>query len=106
MPMFGQTILTLPFFRLHSTNLITDEYLSTIKSIFNMVFEYTVEWVDFNQWLTLLSRKDQKPVRTSRNGKQVLEREEAEKLIEELYRRPSTYRLARLAEFMFLTGMW
>ncbi|PPE98606.1 hypothetical protein C4610_07925 [Enterococcus hirae] len=28
----------------------------------------------------------------------------AEKLIKELYRKPSTYRLGRFAEFMFLTG--
>lgn len=33
-----------------------------------------------------------------------LEKDEAEKLIKELYRRPSTYRAGRLAEFMYLTG--
>ena len=34
-----------------------------------------------------------------------LEKEEAEKWIAEIHRRPSSYRLARLAEFMYLIGM-
>lgn len=86
----------------------SDEYLSTIKSIFNMVFEYArrMGYVDFNPMADVIIKKRPK---TREDFKKLenkyLEREEAEKLIKELYRRPSTYRLARLAEFMFLTGM-
>lgn len=34
-----------------------------------------------------------------------LEHDEAKLLLQELYRRPSTYRIARLAELMYLTGV-
>ncbi|MDT2689645.1 site-specific integrase [Enterococcus gallinarum] len=86
----------------------SDEYMSTIKSIFNMVFEYArrMSYIDFNPMTDIIIKKRPK---TREDFKKLenkyLEREEAEKLIEELYRRPSTYRLGRLAEFMFLTGM-
>ena len=86
----------------------SDEYTSTIKSIFNMVFEYArrMGYIDFNPMTDIIIKKRPK---TREDFKKLenkyLEREEAERLIEELYRRPSTYRLARLAEFMFLTGM-
>lgn len=86
----------------------SDEYMSTIKSIFNMVFEYArrMGYIGFNPMTDIIIKKRPK---TREDFKKLeskyLEREEAEKLIEELYRRPSTYRLGRLAEFMFLTGM-
>ncbi|MBO6419908.1 tyrosine-type recombinase/integrase [Enterococcus gallinarum] len=86
----------------------SDEYTSTIKSIFNMVFEFArrMSYIDINPMNDVIIKKKPKTREAYQKlENKYLEREEAEKLIEELYRRPSTYRLGRLAEFMFLTGM-
>ncbi|MEG2295099.1 MAG: site-specific integrase [Carnobacterium sp.] len=86
----------------------SDEYSNSIKSMLNMVFEYArrLGYIAQNPLSDVIiqkrakSREDHQKIENK-----YLEREEAEMLIKELYRRPSTYRLARLAEMMFLTGM-
>ncbi len=52
----------------------SDEYLSTIKSIFNMVFEYTrrMGYGSFNPMADVIIEKTKNPVRTSETRKQVL----------------------------------
>lgn len=86
----------------------SDEYLSTIKTIFNSVFEYArrMSYIDINPLSDVVLAKNAKTREDYQKiENKYLEREEAEMLINELYRRPSTYRQGRLAEFMFLTGM-
>ncbi|MFQ7235203.1 MAG: tyrosine recombinase XerC, partial [Enterococcus hulanensis] len=86
----------------------SDEYLSTIKTIFNSVFEYArrMGYIDASPLSDVVITKNAKTREDYQKiENKYLERDEAERLIKEMYRRPSTYRLARLAEFMFLTGM-
>lgn len=86
----------------------SNEYISAIKSLLNNVFKYAVkmEYIKVNPVANveiILKAKKIEDYLSMEN--KYLEKEEAEKLIAELYRRPSSYRLARLAEFMYLTGM-
>lgn len=86
----------------------SDEYTGTLKSTLNMVFEYArrmgyIESSPMNDVSVRKRAKTREDFLKLEN--KYLERAEAEELIKELYRRPSTYRMGRLAEFMFLTGM-
>lgn len=78
-----------------------------LKSMLNLIFDYAVnlQIIEDNP-----SRRAKLPrvKKTLEDWKKVnqkfLEEEELQNLLQELYRRPSTYRLALLAEFMSLNG--
>lgn len=86
---------------------VTRSKLERFKSILNLSFDYalSLDYIKDN-----LARKAKLPkvVKTiddyQKTAKKFLEDTELEKLIEELYRRPNTYRLALLAEFMAYNG--
>ncbi|WP_373761274.1 tyrosine-type recombinase/integrase [Jeotgalibaca porci] len=84
------------------------DYIYTFKSVFNLIFRYAwkMNFIDHNPMERVELNFRPKRLEEAQNIKEkYLEREEAEALIKELYRRPSTYRLGRLAEFMYLTGV-
>ena len=85
----------------------SDDYTSAIKAILNQVFEYA-EDKNMIEQSPMSKVKVIKKAKTLNDLKRLeekyLEVEEAEALIQELYRRPNTYRLGRLAELMYLTG--
>lgn len=85
----------------------SNDYVSSIKSQLNSVFKYAyrmgyIKENPLDKVQISYSKKDD--VAREKIENKYLEKDEAEKLIKELYRRPSTYRAARLAEFMYLTG--
>ncbi|WP_195515891.1 tyrosine-type recombinase/integrase [Enterococcus dispar] len=85
----------------------SNDYVSSIKSQLNNVFKYAyrmgyIKENPLDKVQISYSKKDD--VAREKIENKYLEKDEAEKLIKELYRRPSTYRAARLAEFMYLTG--
>lgn len=82
----------------------SNDYVSSIKSQLSQAFKHAVrlEYIDKNPLDNVeitYKKKDQEKLTNK-----YLEKDEAEKLIKELYRRPSTQRIGRLAEFMYLTG--
>ena len=85
----------------------SNDYVSSIKSQLNSVFKYAyrmgyIKENPLDKVQISYSKKDDAAREKIEN--KYLEKDEAEKLIKELYRRPSTYRVGRLAEFMYLTG--
>ncbi len=85
----------------------SDQYISSFKSTLGLVFKYAylMEYIDKNPLDNVSLNKRSKTFEDiQRIENKFLEQNEAETLLNELYRRPSTYRLARLAEFMYLTG--
>lgn len=86
----------------------SDQYLSSLKSTLGLVFKYAykMEYIDRNPLDNVTIVKKAKTLADiQRIENKFLEHDEAELLLQELYRRPSTYRIARLAEFMYLTGV-
>lgn len=86
----------------------SDQYVSTFKSTLGLVFKYAyqMEYIDKNPLDNVVLVKKAKTLADiQRIENKFLEKNEVEILLSELYRRPSTYRTARLAEFMYLTGM-
>ncbi|WP_035053193.1 tyrosine-type recombinase/integrase [Carnobacterium pleistocenium] len=86
----------------------SDQYISSFKSTLGLVFKYAhlMEYIDKNPLDNVVLNKRTKTFADIQRIKnKFLEQSEAESLLSELYRRPSTYRLARLAEFMYLTGV-
>ena len=86
----------------------SNEYLSSIKSMLNLVFKYAKknDYIKENPIIDVeLHYRSKTIAEFDRIENKFLERDQAESLLEELYRRPSTYRLGNLAKFMFLTGM-
>lgn len=86
----------------------SDQYLSSFKSTLGLVFKYAykMEYIDKNPLDNVIIVKKAKTLADiQRIENKFLEHDEAELLLKELYRRPSTYRIARLAEFMYLTGV-
>uniref|UniRef100_UPI00359F1A80 tyrosine-type recombinase/integrase n=1 Tax=Jeotgalibaca porci TaxID=1868793 RepID=UPI00359F1A80 len=85
----------------------SEDYIGAIKSILNQVFEYAEDKGMVKQ-SPMHKVKIIKKAKTLDDLKRVeekyLEQFEAEALIDELYRRPNTYRLGRLAEFLYLMG--
>ena len=85
----------------------SNDYIAGIKSQLNNIFKYAyrMEYVSKNplEKVQISYTKKDDATREKIDNK-YLEKDEAEKLIKELYRRPSTYRVGRLAEFMYLTG--
>ncbi|MFR3361844.1 MAG: tyrosine-type recombinase/integrase [Enterococcus canintestini] len=85
----------------------SNDYIAGIKSQLNNIFKYAyrMEYVSKNplEKVQISYTKKDDAAREKIDNK-YLEKDEAEKLIKELYRRPSTYRVGRLAEFMYLTG--
>lgn len=85
----------------------SDDYLLHIKSLLNQIFEYAE---DKNMLTTnpMPKVKVKAKAKTLEDYERIenkyLEKDEAEKLIQELYRSGRTYRLGRLAEFLYLTG--
>lgn len=85
----------------------SDDYLSHIKSILNKIFEYAEDkgMVKESPMPNVKLVKKAKTIEDIvRVEDKYLEVDEAEALIQELYRNNRTYRLARLAEFIYLTG--
>ncbi|MGX7375266.1 tyrosine-type recombinase/integrase [Enterococcus asini] len=85
----------------------SNDYVSSIKSQLNNVFKYAyrmgyIKENPLDKVQISYSKKDDAAREKIEN--KYLEKDEAEKLIKELYRRPSTYHAGRLAEFMYLTG--
>lgn len=85
----------------------SNDYVSSIKSQLNSVFKYAyrmgyIKENPLDKVQISYSKKDDAAREKIEN--KYLEKDEAEKLIKELYRMPSTYRVGRLAEFMYLTG--
>lgn len=86
----------------------SDQYLSSLKSTLGLIFKYAykMEYIDKNPLDNVTMVKKAKTLADiQRIENKFLEHDEAECLLKELYRRPSTYRIARLAEFMYLTGV-
>lgn len=85
----------------------SNDYIAGIKSQLNNIFKYAyrMEYVSKNplEKVQISYAKKDEAAREKIDNK-YLEKDEAERLIKELYRRPSTYRVGRLAEFMYLTG--
>lgn len=85
----------------------SDEYLSHIKSLLNQLFAYAED-------KNMIKESPMSKVKIIKKAKTIediirvedkyLEIEEAEAVIKELYRTERTYRLGRLAEFIYLTG--
>lgn len=85
----------------------SNQYIAHIKSILNLVFRYAKD-------IGIIERNPTDDVKVIKRAKTLadynkleekyLEIEQAELLFEELYRNTLTYRLGRLAEFLFLTG--
>lgn len=86
---------------------VTRSKLERFKSILNLSFDYALS-LDYIKDNSARRAKLPKLVKTiddyQKTAKKFLEDTELEKLIEELYRRPNTYRLALLAEFMAYNG--
>lgn len=86
---------------------VTRSKLERFKSILNLSFDYALS-LDYIKDNSARRAKLPKVVKTiddyQKTAKKFLEDTELEKLIEELYRRPNTYRLALLAEFMVYNG--
>lgn len=85
----------------------SDEYTSTIRSQFSQFFKYAkkMEYIDSNPMDDVETFHRAKTLDDYQKiGNKFLEKDEVDLLLKELYRRPSTYRLAHLAEFMYLTG--
>ena len=85
----------------------SNDYVSSIKSILNKMLKYALrmEYIPINPMDNVELIKKAKTLEDYQSTqRKFLEKEEADLLIQELYRRPSTYRLGRLAEFMYLTG--
>lgn len=86
----------------------SNQYMTAIKSMLNKMFRYAIklEYITINPLDNVQIVKKAKTIDDIfRIENKYLESSEAEEIIKELYRRPSTYRLARLAEFMYLTGV-
>lgn len=86
----------------------SDQYISSFKSTLGLVFKYAyqMDYVDKNPLANVTLNKRAKTFADiQRIENKFLEQSEVESLLSELYRRPSTYRLAKLAEFMYLTGV-
>lgn len=85
----------------------SNDYTASIKSQLNNIFKYAYRmgYISENplEKVQISYAKKDEATREKISNK-YLEKDEAEKLIKELYRRPSTYRAGRLAEFMYLTG--
>lgn len=85
----------------------SNEYLSHIKSLLNIVFSYAVD-KRFIKESPMANVKVNYKAKTIEDFTRVedrfLEIEEAEALIKELYRTGRTYRIGRTAEFLYLTG--
>lgn len=81
--------------------------LIRVKSVLNLVFDYgmTLEYINDNP---ARRAKIPKIIKTEKDLKKInnkyLERNELDDILNELYRRPDTYRHALLAEFMSLNG--
>lgn len=85
----------------------SNEYMSALKSTMNMVFKYAKknEYIRENPIVDVeLNLKAKTENEFEKVANKFLELDQAEAIIAELYRIPSTYRQARLAEFMYLTG--
>ena len=86
---------------------VTRSKLERFKSILNLSFDYALS-LDYIKDNSARKAKLPKVVKTiddyQKTAKKFLEDTELEKIIEELYRRPNTYRLALLAEFMAYNG--
>lgn len=86
---------------------VTRSKLERFKSILNLSFDYALS-LDYIKDNSARKAKLPKVVKTiddyQKTAKKFLEDTELKKLIEELYRRPNTYRLALLAEFMAYNG--
>lgn len=86
---------------------VTRSKLERFKSILNLSFDYALS-LDYIKDNSARRAKLPKVIKTiddyQKTAKKFLEDTELEKLIEELYRRPNTYRLALLAEFMAYNG--
>ncbi|WP_247948387.1 tyrosine-type recombinase/integrase [Streptococcus constellatus] len=86
---------------------VTRSKLERFKSILNLSFDYALS-LDYIKDNSARRAKLPKVVKTiddyQKTAKKFLEDTELEKLIKELYRRPNTYRLALLAEFMAYNG--
>lgn len=86
----------------------SDEYISSIKSLLNKMFKYALkmQYITYNPMTNVEIIKKAKTFEDIQQiENKYLEKVDAEKLISELYLRKSTYRLGRLAEFMYLTGV-
>ena len=86
---------------------VTRSKLERFKSILNLTFDYALA-LDYIKDNPARRAKLPKMLKTiddyQKTAKKFLEDTELKKLIEELYRRPNTYRLALLAEFMAYNG--
>ena len=86
---------------------VTRSKLERFKSILNLTFDYALA-LDYIKDNPARRAKLPKMLKTiddyQKTAKKFLEDTELKKLIEELYRRPNTYRLALLADFMAYNG--
>lgn len=85
----------------------SNDYVMSFKSVLNLVFRYAwkLDFIDNNPMDKVeVKTKAKTNEDLKRINSKFLEKDEFELLLKELYRRPSTYRVARLAEFMYLTG--
>ena len=83
-------------------------YLVAIKAELNQMFKYAKKMgyiVDNPMADVELISKAKTLADIQKIENKYLEQDEAEALIKELYRRKSSYRIGRLAEFMYLTGV-
>ncbi|MEO1772946.1 tyrosine-type recombinase/integrase [Candidatus Enterococcus ferrettii] len=83
------------------------QYCLHLKSLLNLMFQYALKmnYITQNPLLNVtIHRKPKTLEEINKINQKYLERKEAELLIKELYRRPSSYRTGRLSEFLFLTG--
>lgn len=86
---------------------VTRSKLERFKSILNLIFDYalSLEYIKDNPARRAKLPRMLKTIDDyQKTAKKFLEDTELKKLIEELYRRPNTYRLALLAEFMAYNG--
>ena len=86
---------------------VTRSKLERFKSILNLIFDYalSLEYIKDNPARRAKLPRMLKTIDDyQKTAKKFLEDTELKKIIEELYRRPNTYRLALLAEFMAYNG--
>lgn len=86
---------------------VTRSKLERFKSILNLIFDYalSLEYIKDNPARRAKLPRMLKTIDDyQKTSKKFLEDAELKKIIEELYRRPNTYRLALLAEFMAYNG--
>lgn len=85
----------------------SDQYILAIKSVINQTLDFQVRM----RTITVNPARQVKLVRAAKTiddyialERKYLEADQAESLLKELYRKNQSYRIARLCEFMYLTG--